>query len=100
MPYTENSQKSFVPNKGRVALAVRALQIVFALVLFQCLVPTSTAGAVFLDFEEMMDGELVSNQYAGLTFSSTVVLSAGVSLNEFEVPPRSGTSAFVHVHAR
>jgi hypothetical protein len=55
--------------------------------------PQARAGTVFIDFESLNDSDLVTNQFPGLTFSNTIVLSAGISLNEFEFPPHSGTNA-------
>jgi len=45
-----------------------------------------------LDFENLSDGTSVTNEYAsqGLSFSHTVALSAGLSLNEIDYPPHSG----------
>src|ERR1017187_1089053 len=50
------------------------------------------AGTVTLDFEGFPDSTALTNQYPGLTFSNTTVITAGVSLNEFEFPPHSGTN--------
>ena len=50
------------------------------------------AGIVTLDFEGFPDGTLLTNQYSGLTFTNATVLMAGISLNEFEFPPRSGVN--------
>ena len=44
------------------------------------------------DFESFTDGELLSNQVPGLLFSNVMVLTAGVSLNEFEFPPFTQTN--------
>ncbi len=43
-----------------------------------------------IDFESLADSDIVTNQFPGLTFSHTTVLTAGVSLNELEFPPHSG----------
>jgi hypothetical protein len=43
-----------------------------------------------IDFEGLPDSTALTNQYAGLTFTNTIILSAGISLNEFEFPPHSG----------
>jgi hypothetical protein len=43
-----------------------------------------------IDFESLADSDSVTNQFPGLTFSHTTVLTAGVSLNELEFPPHSG----------
>lgn len=54
------------------------------------------AGTITLDFETFPDGTSISDstslttQFPGLTFTNTTVLTAGISLNEFELPPHSG----------
>ena len=50
------------------------------------------ADVITADFEGLNDGDFVSNQIAGLIFSNAIVLSQGVSLNEFEFPPHSGNN--------
>ncbi|PWU12008.1 MAG: hypothetical protein C5B51_01645 [Terriglobia bacterium] len=47
---------------------------------------------VVIDFEGLSDSTTLTDQYTGLTFTNAIVLSAGIGLNEFEVPPRSGTN--------
>jgi hypothetical protein len=46
--------------------------------------------AVVIDFDSLNDGDIVTTQFSGVTFQNTVALTAGISLNEFEFPPRSG----------
>lgn len=48
------------------------------------------AQAISIDFESLSDFESVTTQFAGLTFTHTLALTAGVSLNELEFPPTSG----------
>lgn len=48
------------------------------------------AQATVIDFDSLLDGDTVTTQFAGLTFQNTLVLTAGVSLNEFDFPPKSG----------
>ena len=48
------------------------------------------AQATVIDFDGLVDGESVTTQYAGVTFQNTLALTAGLSLNEFEFPPKSG----------
>ncbi|MCW5976490.1 MAG: PEP-CTERM sorting domain-containing protein [Bryobacteraceae bacterium] len=43
-----------------------------------------------ITFESLSDGDLVTTQVPGLTFSNTIALTAGISLNEFDFPPHSG----------
>lgn len=45
-----------------------------------------------LTFEGFADSTILTNQYPGVTFTNTIVLTAGISLNEFEFPPHSGTN--------
>ena len=54
--------------------------------------PFAQAGLVVYDFEGFADSAPLIGQYAGLTFSHATVLSAGISLNEFEFPPASGSN--------
>src|SRR5207244_4503963 len=50
------------------------------------------ADPIVIDFEGLQDGTILSNQYSGVTFSNAIILTAGISLNEFEFPPLSGTN--------
>jgi len=51
------------------------------------------AAPIVQDFESFSDGDIVGSSLAGVTFiSNGTVLAAGISLNEFEFPPRSGTN--------
>jgi hypothetical protein len=52
------------------------------------------AEALTIDFEGLADLTPVTNQYSGLgvDFFGATVLTAGISLNEFEFPPYSGTN--------
>lgn len=54
--------------------------------------PTVNANIIAVDFESFGDGTLITTQIPGLTFSNATVITAGISLNEFEFPPRSGTN--------
>ena len=67
--------------------SLSTLLIVSGLLLFS---QGQGAGAV-LNFESLSDGETVTSQFPGATFSSTIALVAGISLNEFEFPPSSGS---------
>jgi hypothetical protein len=46
----------------------------------------------FPDGTPILDSTPVTTQFPGLTFSNTIILTAGISLNEFEFPPRSGSN--------
>src|SRR5258707_545906 len=69
--------------------ALRPLPILVGLLLY--LHPQARADIV-VNFDTLSDGDIVTNQFPGLTFTNAIVLSAGISLNEFEFPPRSGTN--------
>jgi hypothetical protein len=67
-------------------LAVCSLTLVLSLA-----APHHAAAApVVVDFESLGDLESLTTQIPGLTFGGATALSAGISLNEFEVPPHSG----------
>jgi hypothetical protein len=53
---------------------------------------TDAISAATLGFEGLADGTSVTSQYPGLTFSNATVLTADISLNEFEFPPHSGAN--------
>lgn len=44
------------------------------------------------NFEGFADGTLITTQISGMVFSNTGVLSSGLSLNQFEYPPNSGSN--------
>ena len=56
------------------------------------LVAAVYAHAQTVNFEGQPDSTIVTNQYPGLVFSNTIILTSGISLNEFEFPPRSGAN--------
>jgi hypothetical protein len=50
------------------------------------------AASVTLDFEGFPDSAILTTQYLGVTFTNAIILTAGISLNEFEFPPHSGVN--------
>ena len=70
---------------------LKVLKKIFAAALC-ALLGLPLAQATVIDFESLIDGDTVTTQFAGLTFQNTLVLTAGVSLNEFEFPPKSGVN--------
>ena len=52
---------------------------------------SANASAVSIDFETLADGAAVTNQFTGVSFSNAIALKAGISLNELEFPPHSGS---------
>ncbi len=50
------------------------------------------ADVTVLDFEAFTDSTPLTTQYPGVTFSDATVISAGITLNEFELPPHAGTN--------
>jgi hypothetical protein len=50
------------------------------------------ANPITINFDNLLDFDSVTNQFPGFTFSRATVLRAGISLNEFEFPPRSGSN--------
>ncbi|MBL8238952.1 MAG: PEP-CTERM sorting domain-containing protein [Bryobacterales bacterium] len=59
-------------------------------VLFACPAISLPAAVMSLDFESFADNTAISTEFAGITFSNAVVVTAGLSLNELIFPPRSG----------
>ena len=68
---------------------MRQLTWSFGLIAYFAVPGFLVAGAI-VDFEGLPDGTILSTQYPGLTFSNAIILTAGISLNEFEFPPFSG----------
>ena len=53
------------------------------------------AGTITLDFEAFADSTSLTNQYVGFLFTNASVWTAGLSLNDLEFPPHSGTNVAV-----
>jgi hypothetical protein len=64
---------------------------VFSLVTLFCS-SSVLAAPITIDFEGLADSTILSTQYAGLTFSNAIILTSGIGLNEFELPPFSGSN--------
>ena len=65
------------------------------LALLVCLLGASSlrADIVFShSFDEYLDSSILTNEYSGFTYSSALVLTSSISLNEFDFPPRSGAN--------
>jgi hypothetical protein len=45
-----------------------------------------------LTFEGFVDSTILNSQYAGTTFGNAIILTAGITLNEFEFPPHAGAN--------
>lgn len=72
---------------------VALLIVVFAAPAWlQADISTTIDFETFPDSTPILDSTSITNQFTGLTFTSTTVISAGISLNEFELPPHSGTN--------
>ena len=54
--------------------------------------PRLSAAPILVDFEGIADSTSVDNLIPELTFSNAVALQAGVSLNELDFPPVSGST--------
>jgi hypothetical protein len=62
------------------------------LVLLPVLLFPQARAAVVIDFDSLNDGDIITTQFSGVTFQNTIALTAGISLNEFEFPPHSGSN--------
>ncbi len=67
-------------------------KVCLALVALACLMCAAPARAATIDFESFSDGDGLNTQISGLLFTDFTVLTAGVSLNEFDYPPVSGSN--------
>jgi hypothetical protein len=64
----------------------------WSLLAMAIVVTGSPALGAVIDFEGFADSTPLTTEIAGLTFTNATVISAGISLNEFEFPPFSGTN--------
>lgn len=55
------------------------------------------AAPIVQDFESFSSGDSVGGAIAGLTFTNATIGSAGLSLNEIEFPPQSGSNAVIDI---
>lgn len=68
----------------------RSLPLVLAVLVFFAL-PTE-ASADTITFENFADSTTITTQINGLVFANATAIAAGISLNEFEFPPHSGSN--------
>ena len=73
-------------GRGSMSAMGRTMAVALALA-----IASPACGAV-IDFDGLLDGEQVTNQYGGPTFTNATAIAAGLSLNEFEFPPASGSN--------
>jgi|SRR3989304_581241 len=73
---------------------MRKKLFLLGIIAFILWLPIINAFALTIDFEGLTDSTPVTTQYSGfgVEFSGATVLTAGISLNEFEFPPYSGTN--------
>ena len=62
----------------------------FSTFLFIYFFITPPAHATLVTFENLPDNLSLSNEIPGALFSRATILTAGISLNEFDFPPKSG----------
>ncbi len=48
-----------------------------------------------IDFERLADSDQVTNQFSGLIFTNATTITAGITLNKFELPPHSGVNVVI-----
>jgi hypothetical protein len=77
-----------IPHVAR--LISFALQLIIMLVASAIIAQAVTP--VIIDFEGLSDSTPVTDQYPNTTFANATAITAGVSLNEFEFPPHSGSN--------
>jgi hypothetical protein len=77
-------------NSMRVKIK-KYLEVCSCLLVVSGIIHSPSGHAALVDFESLADGELVTSQVAGMSFTNTIALQAGIGLNEFEFPPKSGS---------
>ena len=83
---------AYLVSKWLSAVNVRRIVMFGGFFLATYLSSPAFAAPITIDFESLADSDPVTTQFAGLSFSNATALSAGISLNEFEFPPRSGSN--------
>jgi hypothetical protein len=58
--------------------------------------PSSASGGP-IDLESFADAEILTSQIPGLTFTNATVFTAGISLNDAELPPASGANVAIDI---
>jgi hypothetical protein len=81
------ARENHVKDMLRLRRACAAAMIATLAPLCACAAP--------VDFEGFLDGESLTGQISGLTFTNATVLQAGVSLNDANFPPHSGINVVV-----
>lgn len=71
-------------------MRIRSTSVLVLLCL--AVISTGSAQAAVISFDDLADSTAVGATYAGATFTGATVLTAGLSLNEFEFPPLSGSN--------
>ncbi len=74
-----------MPSEPSITSVVRNALFVAGLVVFGGRADTAQ---VTLNFEGFPDSVILTTQYPGVTFTNAIILTSGISLNEFEFPPR------------
>jgi len=72
-------------------LQLSTLRFVLTAVALTVAAPGAQADTT-LNFEGFPDSTILTTQYPGLTFTNAIILTAGISLNEFNFPPHSGVN--------
>ena len=75
-------------KSGKLGFNVMSLAVLCTAVVM----PLAQATPVVYGFDAFNDGDLLTSLGGGVTLSNTTVIQAGLSLNETEFPPRSGSN--------
>ena len=67
----------------------RSAGVIVAFCCHLLLLSQAGSAAPIITFDQFADGQVLSTQIPGLTFTNATILTAGISLNELEYPPRS-----------
>jgi PEP-CTERM motif len=64
----------------------------FLIALLALATASAVADPITLNFDNLKDSIKVTTQFTGLTFTNATTLTSGVTLNELEFPPKSGSN--------
>ena len=83
--HLKSERQSIFPTTGFLTSPAILVSILCFLMIFV----QAGSAANLINFDQFNNGDLLSTQIPGLTFTNTIVLTAGISLNELEFPPHS-----------
>jgi hypothetical protein len=82
----KNSSRQRTPRLSTLRFVITAVGLTVAAGI------GAQADTTTLNFEGFPDSTILTTQFPGLTFTNAIILTSGISLNEFDFPPESGVN--------